>query len=307
MKASSRGDDNALRSTPPASKFLMIAFLKFALLLGATLAPKALSSPLEDAFMCGTSISDDRAQEVQANFQNVSAANLDAATIQVVWHVISADNTPQGGNIPDQLIQQQISVLNQDYARAQSGLSFQLVGIDRTLNAGWSNNGVGDGTPAEAQMKQALRKGTVATLNVYSVLKIAGAPPGYLLDGFATFPWDFQSNPWKDGIVLATYAMPGGPIPARGQGRTLTHETGHWVGLYHTFQGGCTAPGDYVDDTPFEASPASGCPQGRDTCPQPGLDPITNYMDYTDDACRTGITPGQVARLTQALRQFRGL
>lgn len=156
-----------------------------------------------------------------------------------------------------------------------SGTGFHLVHASntKTVNATWAVDG------DEMGMKKVLRKGNYRDLNLYFLDQISGL-------GYCYYPTvaPVGSNEfYRDGCTNLASTVPGGKPPF-GMGLTAVHETGHWMGLMHTFSSGCYAPGDEVDDTPAQASSTRGCPTGRDSCPkEPGLDPIHNYMDYSDE------------------------
>jgi len=215
------------------------------------------------------------------------------ATINVYFHVIT--NSQGQGAPTTQQINSQINVLNNAYSG--SGFTFSLVSTTTTANDSWFT--AGPGTTAEAQMKAALRQGSADDLNFYT-----NNPGGGLL-GWATFPSSYNSNPSRDGVVCLFASLPGGSAAPYNLGDTGTHEVGHWLGLYHTFQGGCNKTGDSVADTPAERSAAYGCPSGRDTCSTTGLDPIENFMDYTDDACMYLFSQGQWTRMQSMWMQYR--
>ena len=227
-------------------------------------------------------------------------ATLATVTIPVVVHVVAENTTRAGGYLPDSMIQQQIAVLNDSYdggtvGGAATPFAFTLQSVTRNVRPEWYP--IVYGSQAERQMKAALRVGGKETLNLYT---------GELSDdllGWATFPQRKLNS--SDGVVVLAESLPGGTAGIYGLGDTATHEVGHWLNLYHTFQGGCGKSGDQVADTPAEASPAFNCPTGRDTCTAAGLDPITNFMDYTQDSCMFQFTPGQATRMTDAWAAYR--
>ncbi|OAL62908.1 metalloprotease [Trichophyton rubrum] len=226
-----------------------------------------------------------------SSFGNTTAANV---TINTYFHVITDGNK---GQINNDTLQKQIEVLNKDYSG--TGFNFKLVGSERTNNAGWANG------EDDFGMKSSLRKGGYDTLNVYFVPMLRQG-----LLGFCYFP---AKNPGKrqlimDGCVINSNTVPGGSAQNYDEGRTTTHEVGHFMGLYHVFnenKGSCQQDGDMVDDTPVQSTPSSGCPKGKDSCPQQGVDSIHNFMDYSYDSCLTEFTPGQIQRMQMLWKQFR--
>jgi len=253
---------------------------------------------------CGTrKVGESEADAIQkAVRDHISRLNAQGKTVvpggvvNVYFHVINNGTRLANGDVTSQMISNQMAVLNAAYTI--TGWSFNLVAVDRTTNADWYTMAIG--SAEEVAAKAALHRGTAQDLNIYT------ANIGQGLLGWSTFPSDYKQNGSYDGVVVLFSSLPGGDAAPYNLGDTATHEVGHWMGLYHTFQGSCSAKNDYVDDTPAEDSPAFGCPEGRDSCPnRDGLDPIHNFMDYTNDDCMFEFTDGQNDRVDAQFTTYR--
>lgn len=244
-------------------------------------------------------------EQMEAYIRNFTAAFKNTLspraiiTIPVVFHVVY--NTAVQ-NVSDQMIASQLSVLNTTYSASE----FKF-GMAKRTPSNTATNGIErkQTTVTSFSSNDNVKFATTGGLNAWDTKKylnvwLCNLSSGLL--GYATFPSSLISQPTKDGVVILYSSLPGGSSAPYNLGITATHEIGHWLGLYHTFQGGCsndaTNGGDLVADTPAEKSAAFGCPIGRNTCTTDGFDPISNYMDYTNDGCMTNFTPGQKVRAT---------
>lgn len=270
---------------------------------------------------CGTEHDDDeavRATEIAKRFHSKVCSQKALETINMcldvndprkrlevvvpTWYHVIHDGAT--GNITQAQLQAQFDQVNKDFAglenpgsgAARMNIAFSLAGVTRTNNALWFS----DLDRYETQIKEALAVDNTRNFNQYFGNFRAG------LLGFCYFPNSFPESNFRHGCMNLYSSVPGGSSTGYNEGKTTTHETGHGIGLFHTFQGGCTGNGDQVDDTCNQASGTSGCPASRNSCPNNGcLDPIHNYMDYSTDRCMYEFTAGQSVRADEQLSTFR--
>lgn len=256
-------------------------------------------------------------QEGLANSQKSLPLNSNLKIIPVVVHVIHDGGT---NNISDAQIQSQIDVLNQDFRRILATNGYGA-GVDTEIEfclakknpQGKCTNGIvrvksplsNHQTYQRSQLKLLSYWDNARYLNMYVVKNINNGS-GTL--GYSSFP---GGPPDEDGIVVRHDYFGKIGTAAASLGRTTTHEVGHWLGLYHTFNGGCgtdtCTDGDLVCDTPPAANPNYGCPTINSCLNEiPDVnDQIQNYMDYSNDNCKSMFSNGQKQRMVSTLLSFR--
>jgi Pregnancy-associated plasma protein-A len=190
-----------------------------------------------------------------------------------------------------------------------SRFGFYLRSVDYTRNDRWFHATQGD--RYDTEMRRTLHRGTARALNLYFLGSqgTAGAIPL----GWSTFPWQYARQPRLDGVSVNVDALQGGRLTHYNEDDTVVHEVGHWLDLYHTFQGGDrvthTCSNDFVADTPGEYEPTDsakvGCTAATCSGTPAQVNPAHDFMDYSYDSCMDMFTPGQVHRIDEMWIAYR--
>jgi hypothetical protein len=246
-------------------------------------------------------------------------ARFGVTQIPVAVHVVHHTDAQ---NVSDAQIQSQIDVLNQDYRRdnadvAQVPAVWQPVTADCRIEFHLATTDP-DGNPTNGITRTATEAVSFGTDDAVKSAASGGAD---------AWPADRYLNLWVcqlESGLLGYAQFPGGPAETDGVvithsgfgtngtatapfdlGRTATHEIGHWLNLFHIWGDdgtGCSGT-DFVEDTPNQAGPNTGCPDfPHVTCDNgPDGDMFMNYMDYTDDRCMFMFSSGQLTRMDATL------
>ena len=248
--------------------------------------------------------------------QQVQQRGAGVITIPVVFHLIY--KTPRQRPSLNQ-VTETMNILNEDFRALNADLSnnwsqvadaeieFCLATIDPDGNPTDGINvfktSVGTFNPNTNDVKFDATGGqdawpTDQYLNVW-VCNLPDYPGGSYLAGYAQFP---NGGAYETDGVVTDYNFFGtsGTAFSWQDGRTTTHEVGHWLHLYHIWgdiQGGGCGGDDLVSDTPLQETNTSGCPLSKVSCGS--LDMVENFMDYAN--CTNMFTEGQKVRMQATL------
>lgn len=249
--------------------------------------------------------------------------------IPVVVHVIHA-GTPrgEGANLTAEQVYSQLDVLNEDFRKKAGTPGFSTLpeaadvkiefvpaalspdgntlpepGIHRyaSTTAKWTRDSI------ERVLKPATQWNPDNYMNIWTVAFKNATMLGYAQLPSLTPINDLPARggpAQTDGVVIGYrfFGRTGNLQPPFHQGRTTTHEVGHWLGLRHIWGDGNCSSDDYCADTPVSSRPHYGCPDQQDSCPEnAGTDMFRNYMDYTNDACMNLFTHDQKSRMRMVL------